>query len=196
MIASSFPWHSPRKPKARSENVFFQTSFKVIWQVGLDRLSLQASLVAFSWWRIHLQHRRPWFGSWVKKIRWRRDRLPTPVFLGFPCGSVGKESACNAGDTGLIPGLGRSTGEGKGYPLQYSGVENSMDCIVHGVTKSQTWLSNFCFHFSGTWELVMLRASCDLQSAWKGPRKGDSSMTQDAGSALGKKRLLRGSEKL
>ena len=49
---------------------------------------------------------------------------------GFPCGSVGKESACNAGDLGSIPGLGRSPGEGKGYPLQYSGLENSMDCIV------------------------------------------------------------------
>ena len=55
------------------------------------------------------------------------DRLPTPVFLSFPCDSVGKESACNAGDLGSIPGLGRSPGEGKGYPLQYSGLENSMD---------------------------------------------------------------------
>ena len=60
-------------------------------------------------------------------------------------GSEGKESACNAGDLGLIPGLGRSPGEGKGYPLQYSGLENSMDCIVHGVAKSRTWLSNFHF---------------------------------------------------
>ena len=67
-----------------------------------------------------------------------RDRLPTPVFLGFPGGSAGEESACNAGDLGSIPGLGRSSGEGKGYPLQYSGLENSMDCIVHGVTKSWT----------------------------------------------------------
>ena len=49
------------------------------------------------------------------------------------CGSAGKESACNAGDLGLILGLGRSPGEGKGYPLQYSDLENSMDCIVHGV---------------------------------------------------------------
>ena len=93
----------------------------------------------------HLSHqgRRPRFNSWVRKIRWRRDRLLTPVFLGFPCGSAGKESACNAGDLGLIPELGRSPGEGKGYLLQYSGLENSMDCIGHGVTKSQTWLSNF-----------------------------------------------------
>ena len=64
--------------------------------------------------------------------------------VGFPGSSAGKESACNAGDPGSIPGLGRSTREGKGYPLQYSGLENSMDCIVHGVAKSQDsteWLS-------------------------------------------------------
>ena len=53
--------------------------------------------------------------------------LRTPVFLGFPCGSAGRESACNARDLGSIPGLGRSLGEGKGYPLQYSGLENSMN---------------------------------------------------------------------
>ena len=64
------------------------------------------------------------------------NRLPTLVFLGFPCGSAGKESACNEGDLGLIPGLGRYPGEGEGYPLQYPGLENSMDCIVHGVAKS------------------------------------------------------------
>ena len=84
----------------------------------------------------------------VGKIRWRRDRLPTPVFLGFPCVSAGKESTCNVGDLGLILGLGRSPGEGKGYPLQYSGLENSMTCIVHGVTKNLTQLSNFHFHFT------------------------------------------------
>ena len=64
-----------------------------------------------------------------------RDRLPTPLFLGSPCGSAGKESTCSAGDLSLIPGLGRSPGEGKGYPLQYSGLENSMDCVVHGVAR-------------------------------------------------------------
>ena len=67
------------------------------------------------------------------------------LLLGLPCGSVGKESACNAGDLGSIPGLGRSQGEGKGYPLQYSGLENFMNCIVHGVTKSQTQLTDFHF---------------------------------------------------
>ena len=76
-----------------------------------------------------------------------RDRLRTPVFLGFPCGSAGKEFACNVGDLGSIPGLGRSHGERKGYPLQYSGLENSKDCIVHGVAKSQEQQNNFRLHF-------------------------------------------------
>ena len=73
--------------------------------------------------------------------------LLTPVLLGFPCVSAGKESACNSGDLGLILGLGRSSGEGKGYPLQYSGLENSMDCIVHGVAKSWTRQSDSHFQF-------------------------------------------------
>ena len=64
--------------------------------------------------------------------------LPTPVFLGFPGGSAGKESTYNVGDLDLIPGLGRSPGEGKGYPFQSSGLENFMDCIVRGVAKSWT----------------------------------------------------------
>ena len=79
----------------------------------------------------------------VGKFHWKRDRLPTPVFLGFPCGSAGKESACNAGNLGSILGLGRSPGEGKGYLLQNSDLENSMDYIVLGVAKSWTQLSNF-----------------------------------------------------
>ena len=67
------------------------------------------------------------------------------LMLSFPCSSAGKESACQAGGLGSIPGLGRSPEEGKGYPLQYSGLENFMDCIVHGVTKSQTGLGGFHF---------------------------------------------------
>ena len=61
----------------------------------------------------------------------------------FTCSSAGKESACNVGGLASIPGSGRSPGEGKGYPLQYSGLENTTDCIVHGVAKSRTQLSNF-----------------------------------------------------
>ena len=63
--------------------------------------------------------------------------LPTLVSMDFPCGSAGQKSACNVGDLGSFPGLGRSPGEGKGYPLQYADLENSMDCIVHGVAKSE-----------------------------------------------------------
>ena len=63
-------------------------------------------------------------------------------FFGFLCGSVCKESACYGRDLGSVPGLGKSPGEGKSYPLQYSDLENSMDCIVHG-----TWLSDYHFHF-------------------------------------------------
>ena len=86
---------------------------------------------------------------------------PTPVFLGFPYGSAGNESTCTAGDMGSIPGLGRSPGERKGYPLQYSGLENSMGWIVHGVAKSRTQLSDFhvtslcvcvCVHRSAFWD--------------------------------------------
>ena len=65
------------------------------------------------------------------------------AFSPTPCGSAGKESTCNARDLDLIPGLGRSPGEGNGYPLQYPGLENSMDCIVCGFTKSQTRLRDF-----------------------------------------------------
>ena len=72
-------------------------------------------------------------------------RLPTPVFLGFPCGSAGKESACNVEDLGFIPGLGRFPGEGKGYPFQYFGEFHGLYSIVHGVAKNWTRLSNFHF---------------------------------------------------
>ena len=78
-------------------------------------------------------------------------------FFGFPCGSASKETACNAGDLGSIPGLGRSPGEGKGYPLQYSGLENSMVWIVHGVTKSWTWLSDFHFIHFFNWRITALQ---------------------------------------
>ena len=81
--------------------------------------------------------------SWVGKIPWRRNRLRTVVFLGFPGGSDGKESAYNAGDLVSIPGLGRSPGEGNSYPLHYSCLENSIDrgawhATVHGVAESDT----------------------------------------------------------
>ena len=89
----------------------------------------------------------------------------------FPHSSVGKESACNAGDPGSVPVLGRSPGEGKGYPLQYSGLENSIDCIIHGVAKSRTRLSNFHFISRGVqvWPLLVyerLYWKLDCMSEW------------------------------
>ena len=65
--------------------------------------------------------------------------------MGFPCGSAGKESTCNAEDLGSIPVLRRSPGDGKGYPLQYISLENSMDCLVHRVAKSWTRWNDFHF---------------------------------------------------
>ena len=98
----------------------------------------------------------------VQKILWRRDRLPTPVFLGFPCGSAGKESSCYVGDLGSIPGLRRSLGEGKGYPLWYSGLENSMDSWLDRRESDMTeWL----------W-LSLYRTVQLLQHYWLGHRLG------------------------
>ena len=120
---------------------------------------------------------RPQFVSWVRKILWRKDRLPTPVFLGFPGGSDGQESACNVGDPGSFPRLGRSPGEGNDNPLQYSYLENPMDggawwAAVHGVTKSQTRLSDFTFtfHFHAL-EKEMATHSSVL--AWRIPGTGE-----------------------
>ena len=78
---------------------------------------------------------------------WRRGRLPTPVFLGFPGGSDDKESACHVGDLGFIPGLGRFPGGGHSNPFQYSCQENPIDrgawqATVHGVAMSWTRLSD------------------------------------------------------
>ena len=70
------------------------------------------------------------------------DKLSPSEILGFSCGSAGKQSACTVGDLGLIPGLGRYPGEGKGYPLQYSGPANSIDCIVQGSQRlGHNWVT-------------------------------------------------------
>ena len=102
--------------------------------------------------------------SLVGYSSWSHERVGHDLATkqDFPGGSDSKDSACNVGDLGSIPGLGRSPGEGKGYPLRYSGLENSMD-TVHGVTKSQTRLSDFHFQhvISGlqiwTWETTIYR---------------------------------------
>ena len=73
-------------------------------------------------------------GSFEAKV----EQMAYDILLGFPCSSTGKESACNVGDLRLIPGLGRSPGEGKGYPFQHSGQKKSLDCIGHGVATGWT----------------------------------------------------------
>ena len=84
---------------------------------------------------------------WMLEVAIKEIWVPVDLQT-FPCGSAVKESACNAGDLGSIPGLGRSPGDGKGYPLQYSGLENFMDYTVCRVTKNQTWLSDFHLHLT------------------------------------------------
>ena len=95
--------------------------------------------------------------SKLRRAELKREKLRrAKEGLGFAGGSEGKASACNMGDLGSIPGLGRSPGEGNDNPLQYSGLENSMDrgawwATVHGVSKSRSQRSNFTFtfHFQG-----------------------------------------------
>ena len=129
------------------------------------------SLITFALERTHLQCRRPQFNSWVGKIRWRRDRLPTPVFLGFPGGSAGKGSACDAGNLGSISGLGRSSGEGKGYPLQYSGLENSIDRMgSQRVEHDWVTFTSYCrrdvkkWNYNYSWHRTFL--GCLVRKYW------------------------------
>ena len=83
-------------------------------------------------------------------------------YFGFPCGSAAKKSVCNAGNLGLIPRLERSPGEGKSHPFQYSGLENSMDCRVHRVAKSQKQLSDFHSFIHGKTVCVLIAQSCPI----------------------------------
>ena len=111
-------------------------------------------------YRIHQQCRRSQFNSWVGDIRWRRDKLPTSVFLGIFYGLSGKESACNVGDLGLIPGLRRSPWRRERLPIPVFWPGEFMDCIVHGFTKSHAQLNNF--HFSGKKEVAT--CLCNISS--------------------------------
>ena len=89
--------------------------------------------------------------------------------LDFPCGSAGKESTCNAGDLRSVPGLRKSPGKEKGYPLQYSGLENSMDCIVHGITESDT-AERLSLHFTSFLSEPLgkpqLEVNCFMMLCW------------------------------
>ena len=126
----------PQKNHINPTNDFLYSKWKIVFSKHSSSIwsSLGAQLVKNphairETWVWSLDWEDPRFNSWDGKIHWRRDRLPTPVFLGFPGGSAGKESVHSAGDLGLIPGLGRSSGEEKGHPLQYSGLENFRDYI-------------------------------------------------------------------
>ena len=106
----------------------------------------------------------PWGHKESDMIEWLNW---TELNWSFPGGSAGKEPACNAGDLGLIPGLGRSPREGNGYPLQYFCLENSMDCIVYGVAKNQTRLK-LSLHFTTLMNIQYLTAFLVLViPAWK-----------------------------
>ena len=120
---------------------------KFTWPTGVT--SLRKAWADHSQWLVDKEIERSssfssseanmWCHPWPRVPPWDQAET-TSLFsffpfstLGFPDRSAGKQPACNAGDLGLIPGLGRFPGEGKSYPLQYSGLENSMDCVVHGV---------------------------------------------------------------
>ena len=128
--------------------------------------------------RICLPCRRPWFNSWIGKIHWKRDRRPTPVFLGFTGVSAGKESACNAGDLGLIPGFGRSPGGGHGNDSSILTWRIPMNreawATVHGVKKSQhNWAINNStdvsnYHYNPNKELFQHLSNFPL-ATWPSP---------------------------
>ena len=92
--------------------------------------------------RICLLCRRLRLDSWVRKICWRRERLPTSPFLDSPCDSADKESTCNAGNPGTIPGSGRSAGEGIGYPLQYSWASLVAQLLKNPPAMRETWVQS------------------------------------------------------
>ena len=106
-----------------------------------------------SWWWTGRSGMLQFMGLKIVGHNWATELNWTVVIWNFLGDSDSKDSVCNWEDLGLIPGLGRSPGEGNGYPIQYSCLENPMDkgawwATIHGVTKSQTRLSDFHFHFS------------------------------------------------
>ena len=125
--ADSLPSELPGKPK----------------NTGVDSLSLHQGIFLTQELNQGLLHcRRPRFDYWVRKIHWRRDRLPIPVFLGFPCGSAGKESTCNAEDPGSILGSRRSPGEGIDYPFQYSWASLVAQMVKNPPARRETWVQS------------------------------------------------------
>ena len=113
---------------------FFFFYFRMHFQIVIGLWKNFEDIPGSSAGRVHLQCRRPQLDSWVRKFPWRRDRLPTPVFLGFPGSSDGKESAFIVGNLDSISGLARSLGGGRDNPLQYSCLKN-----LHGQKRLPPW---------------------------------------------------------
>ena len=134
-----------------SDDSFLQHHGERCWALPAFRKTLVDLLVPRMAFTAEDRTSTPRVQAAALQVQLHHSLSPTPHFgrisRNHPCGSAGKGPTCNAGDLGSIPGLGRSPGEGKGYPLQYSGLENSMDCVAHGVVKSRTRRSNF--HFRG-----------------------------------------------
>ena len=116
------------------------------------------------WWTKNM-HKEVFYRRWrIEGWKWsKKSGLLMLIWASFSESSVGKESACSAGDLGSIPGLGRFPEEGKCYWLQYSGLENSRDGIVHGIAKSWTWLNNFHTHYP---ELILVNNSLPWWLRW------------------------------
>ena len=120
--------------------VYFNSMFHffLLWSGEIN--ASPADLIGLLWASSKQTHMK-----YLCKLWGALHLLDVNVEKCFPSGSVVKNPLANAGDAGLFPGVGRSPGEGKGYPLQYSGLENSMNCIVHGIAKNWTRLSDFHF---------------------------------------------------
>ena len=158
------PTHTHMYAQKKSRRVY--RSF--LWFKG-SRISLHFPNVS----KYSFQENSKYFYNQNKKLFLK----PLGIYTAFPHSSVGKESACNAGDLGSITGLGRSPGEGKGYLLHYSGLENSMDHTVHGVAKSGTQLSNFHFHFQVYTFYVLSTLGKEEQKRWYGQWSNTKKLT-------------------
>ena len=132
-------WKQPRCPSTKEW-------IKKLWQIYIIEYYSAIKRNVFESVLVRWLNLEPVIQTEVSQKETIKYCILTHIHGTFPDSSVGKESTCNAGNPGLIPGSGRSPGEGNSYPLQYSGLENSMDYIVHGVAKSWTRLSNFHIH--------------------------------------------------
>ena len=141
-------WNSPGQNIGVGSHFPLQGIFPTQeWNPGLRhcgqilyQLSYQGSPRILEWVAYPFSSGSSWPRNWTRSW-WLRDRLPTPVYLGFPCGSAGKESTCNVGDLGLLPGLGRSPGDGIAYPLLYTWASLVAQLVKNlpGVQETPVW---------------------------------------------------------